>query len=99
MTIDTNVASGDRQGFDFLRRKRALQQDFETSGVPGLASFVRACIASGINHEDDIAAEVEDLVGPYYDTAVRQMLGKYGRMYGIRRLWDHVPERRYTLAA
>lgn len=70
-------------GFSVLQAKQLLKLQLDEGGQAGRASFLQACIASGIDDEDDLVSEVLDITGPQTEFQVRLLLAE-----GIGKLWQ-----------
>ncbi|QNE05998.1 hypothetical protein [Croceicoccus marinus] len=64
-------------GFKILHKKRSLRSQLVDHGESGYIDFLQACIASGIDHHDELIEEVLDVVGPNVESYVEALMVRY----------------------
>lgn len=95
MNCTTRAKNDYKFGFCLIDIQKNLKLSLDRSGHQGLVSLLGALIASGINTDEDIKAEVAAISGDHYDDYVTAVLDEYA--YAANPLWFQGEDGQYIL--
>lgn len=84
-SIQYETPVNDFHGFDTIARMQENKLNFDAAGREGLISFIKACVASGINRPEDVETEAARVTGSHIGVEVHSLIDEYNSIHWV---WD-----------